>query len=318
MKTIPSISSALNEDKVKNLINKKFNSLSPIFYKLVSGWLIRAYSNFKDIDKYFIVVYLINKDFIFYRKNGLIIDHDTFFKDKSLEIEKINLISISNDLNIPKESARRKVAELEKIGVIRKTGKKIFIDRSAYDSIRPIITLKDLSIYISILSKILSKEKIIENSMTSENISKGIKKNFSFCWYQFYKFMFAYYFRWKDILKDFEVICIGLLIQSNAATNKSFAQKDLNIKKWREQISSADTVGLNAMSISDITGIPRPTVVRKLKILQKNNFIKFDEKKLVRIHYEGESLKKGIERQTLTINDLSEFMYRILSQLSLN
>ena len=28
----------------------------------------------------------------------------------------------------------------------------------------------------------------------------------------------------------------------------------------------ADSVGLNAMSISDITGIPRPTVVRKLNI----------------------------------------------------
>ena len=37
--------------------------------------------------------------------------------------------------------------------------------------------------------------------------------------------------------------------------------------------------GVNAMSISDITGIPRATVVRKLKVLVKNNILSIDDKK---------------------------------------
>ena len=34
----------------------------------------------------------------------------------------------------------------------------------------------------------------------------------------------------------------------------------------------SDSRGVNAMSLSDITGIPRPTVVRKLKWLIEKNF----------------------------------------------
>ena len=103
---------------------------------MITNWLIRAYNVFEDIDKYIILIYFINKDLIFYRKNGLIVDYDTFYKDKSLEIRKINISDISKDLQIPKESVRRKVQELEKKGVIKKTGKKIFIDRSALSTER--------------------------------------------------------------------------------------------------------------------------------------------------------------------------------------
>ena len=53
-----------------------------------------------------------------------------------------------------------------------------------------------------------------------------------------------------------------------------------------------DEVGVNAMSISDITGIPRATVIRKLNRLLKENFLKIDSKK----HYSstGSSSQKNI------------------------
>ena len=38
---------------------------------------------------------------------------DEFYDLKSIKIDKINLIQISNDLNIPKETIRRKVNELQ-------------------------------------------------------------------------------------------------------------------------------------------------------------------------------------------------------------
>ena len=114
MKSIPSISSAVNETDLRILIGKNFNTLSPIFYRFVSDWLIGAYNDFKDIDTYMILIYLVNNDFKFYRKNNILIDYESFYKDKTLEIEEIKIIQIANDLLIPKESARRKVAELEK------------------------------------------------------------------------------------------------------------------------------------------------------------------------------------------------------------
>ena len=318
MKSIPSISSAVNETDLRILIGKNFNTLSPIFYRFVSDWLIGAYNDFKDIDTYMILIYLVNNDFKFYRKNNILIDYESFYKDKTLEIEEIKIIQIANDLLIPKESARRKVAELEKRGVIKRKGKKIFIDRSAYETVKPINALKHLSLLISVSSKILDKEKKIDQSLNPEDVSKKIKERFSFCWYQFYKFIFAYYIRWKKVFNDYEIVCIGLLVFANAATDRSFGLKKLTAKKWVEQISEADSVGLNAMSISDITGIPRPTVVRKLDTLIKNGWMNYNEKKLVSVNLSRETSVQGKKEQEKTLDMLSELILRVLNQIKIN
>ena len=126
MNSIPKISAQLDENRIFKIINKNFSKLAPTYYMVLNNWMIRAYNVYGDIDKYIILIYLVNKDFIFFRKNGLVVAFETFFKDKSLEIEKINISDISKDLQIPKESVRRKVVELEKKGVIKKIKKKIF------------------------------------------------------------------------------------------------------------------------------------------------------------------------------------------------
>ena len=90
MNTIPRISSQLDENKIFNIISKNFSKLAPAYYKMLSNWFIRAYGVYGDIDKYIILIYLVNKDFIFFRRNGLIVEFETFFKDKSLEIETVS------------------------------------------------------------------------------------------------------------------------------------------------------------------------------------------------------------------------------------
>lgn len=318
MKKIPSISSAVNETYLRILIGKNYNTLSPIFFRFVSDWLIAAYSNFKDIDTYIILIYLVNNDFKFYRENNVLIDFESFYKDKTLEIEEIKIIKIAKDLLIPKESARRKVTELEKRGVIKRKNKKIFIDRSAYETVKPIKSLRHLSLLISISSKILVNENKIDKFYNPDEVSKKIKEQFSFCWYQFYKFIFAYYIRWKKMFKDYELVCIGLLVFANAATNKSFELKKLTAKKWVEEISEADSVGLNAMSISDITGIPRPTVVRKLNKLIKAGWMNYNEKKLISVDLSRETSIRGKKEQEKTLDMLSELILRVLNQIKIN
>lgn len=318
MKKIPSISSAVNESYLRILIGKNYNTLSPIFFRFVSDWLIAAYSNFKDIDTYIILIYLVNNDFKFYRENNVLIDFESFYKDKTLEIEEIKIIKIAKDLLIPKESARRKVTELEKRGVIKRKNKKIFIDRSAYETVKPIKSLRHLSLLISISSKILVNENKIDKFYNPDEVSKKIKEQFSFCWYQFYKFIFAYYIRWKKMFKDYELVCIGLLVFANAATNKSFELKKLTVKKWVEEISEADSVGLNAMSISDITGIPRPTVVRKLNKLIKAGWMNYNEKKLISVDLSRETSIRGKKEQEKTLDMLSELILRVLNQIKIN
>jgi DNA-binding Lrp family transcriptional regulator len=317
MNALPSISSQIDEDKIFKIINKNFSKIAPFYYQLITSWLIRSYNVFQDIDKFVILIYFINKDLIFFRKNGLVINYDTFYNDKSIEIPKINISDISNDLKIPKESVRRKLQELEKKGIIKKTGKKIFVDRSAFTTAKAEQTLKELSILISKFNEILVEEKVTNIIFNTNEISESIKTNFSFCWYQFYKFLFIYTTRWRNNVTDLETLAIGLVVLLNTIDNKSFIAKDLNRKKYFKLSQGSDDIGVNAMSLSDITGIPRPTVVRKLRYLIKNNFLHINEKKLITLNITGAALKKTNELQDLNMKNLSNFLYRIFNQIKI-
>ena len=317
IKSFPSISSQIDEKIIYKTIEKNFSKLAPYYYSFISNWLIRAYKHYHDIDKFIIIIYLINKDLIFFRRNGLIIDYDTFYKDKTVEIEKINITDISKDLQIPKESVRRKVLELEKKSIIKKTGKKIFVDRSAFYAAQAVDTLKDFTTLLHEFSKLLKKEKIGERIFETKEISASIKKNFSFCWYQFYKFLFIFTNRWRKEVIDLETFCIGILVILNASHNKNFKIKDLNLKSYQKLIMSSDNKGLNDMSISDITGIPRPTVVRKLKYLIKNNFLHINKKKLISIDIKGNAYKRSTILQNQNMVSLSNFIFRVFNQIKI-
>jgi DNA-binding Lrp family transcriptional regulator len=314
MKKLPSISSEINEDKIFNIINKNFSKIAPFYYELISSWLIRSYNSFQDIDKYIILIYLINKDFVFYRKNGLIIDYERFYKDKSLEIPKINISDISNELKIPKESVRRKVQELEIKGIIKRTGKKIFLDRSAFETAKADKTLRDFSLLVNKFSEVLTEEKMTKKVFDKDKIEKSIKDNFSFCWYQFYKFLFIFTNRWRPIA-DLETLAIGFVIVLNTVNNKSLRVKDLNRTTYHKLAQGADDIGVNTMSLSDITGIPRPTVVRKVKFLIQNKYLHINEKKLISFNLKGKTLKNMTELQDLNMKSLSNFLYRVFNQI---
>ena len=320
MKTLPSITSELNTNLVNNILKKNFSSISPYLFKLTTEWFNGAYSVFKDINKYLILIYFVNKDFEFYRRNNINITYDNFYKSKDLEIIRSNIIQISRDLNLPKESVRRKLISLEKQGVISKNDKKIKIDRSAYKSSQPTVNLNNVSTLLSVFSKILKKEKIITNSLSSQEVSFLIKQNFTFFWYQFYKFLFPFAYRWQSYMKDLEKVLIINTIVLNSTSNhiKRLKGEESYLEKWRKDVQKTNIVGINAMSISDITGIPRPTVVRKLKFLVKNKYVSIDKKKLYYIKLSKKKFKEVTKVQDETIISLSDFITRTFNQINLN
>ena len=317
MKTIPSISSQIDEKIIFKVIDKHFSRLAPHYYKWINSWLIGAYKNYADIDKYIILIYIINKDFIFFRRNGLIIDYETFYKDKSLEVDKINISDISKDLQIPKESARRKVEELEKADVIQKKGKKIFITRTAFTTTQANLTLKNMTTLLYEFNKVLEEEKIVKIAYQSTEISDSIKKNFSFVWYQFYKFIFIFTNRWRKELGDLETFIIGVLVFINAVENKNFKIKEFDRKEYTISIQGSDERGVNAMSLAEITGIPRSTVIRKLKSLIKKDLLQINEKNLITVNMRGESFKIAQSLQDKNMLSLSNFISRAFNQLKI-
>ena len=314
-KSIPSISAQIDENKISKVIDRNFSKLAPFFYPFMTNWLTRAYGVYGDIDKYLIAIYLVNRQFIFYRKNGLIINFDTFFENKPLEVDKINISDISKDLKIPKESVRRKIQELEKKGVIKKIKKKILIYRTALSTSRVNIAIKELSLLLHEFNKSLKEEREINKVFEIEEIIISIKRNYSFCWYQFYKFLFAYTNRWRAQIDDLETLCIGMTVVLNATQSKQFVPTKKNRASYFKEIMGSDLRGVNAMSLSDITGIPRPTVVRKLKWLIDKKYLNINDKKLISLDAKDGAFKQSKEMQRQNFLSLSNFIYRLFNQI---
>jgi len=315
MKSLPSISAQIDENKISKIIDKNFSRLAPLFYPFITNWLTRAYGVYGDIDKYLIAIYLVNRQFIFYRKNGFIVSFETFFENKPLEIDKINISDISKDLKIPKESVRRKIQELENRGVIKRVKKKILIYRSGLSSDRVNIAIKELSLLLYEFNKILKDEREVDNVFEIEEIISSIKQNYSFCWYQFYKFLFDYTIRWRDQIQDLETLCIGMTVVLNATQSKQSAPSKKNRTVYFKEIMGSDLRGVNAMSLSEITGIPRPTVVRKLKWLLNKRFLHINDKKLISLDAKDSAFKQSKEMQKQNFVSLSNFIYRLFNQI---
>ena len=315
MKSLPSISAQIDENKISKIIDKNFSRLAPLFYPFITNWLTRAYGVYGDIDKYLIAIYLVNRQFIFYRKNGFIVSFETFFENKPLEIDKINISDISKDLKIPKESVRRKIQELENRGVIKRVKKKILIYRSGLSSDRVNIAIKELSLLLYEFNKILKDEREVDNVFEIEKIISSIKQNYSFCWYQFYKFLFSYTNRWRDQVHDLETLCIGMTVVLNATQSKQSAPSKKNRTVYFKEIMGSDLRGVNAMSLSEITGIPRPTVVRKLKWLLNKRFLHINDKKLISLDAKESAFTQTKEMQKQNFLSLSNFIYRLFNQI---
>ena len=309
----------LIKKNIQKLITGNFEKLAPTYYRLISEWMNSSYEVFNDIDKYRIILYLINKDFEHYIQIKKIESYDNFFMfDKSLELDRINIIEISKSLNIPKESTRRKILDLEKLNVLQKIGKKIYIDRSAYRLVQPKNTLKNLSALLSKISEILKIENLIDKSLNVNEVSEHLKDNFSYCWYYFYIFIFTLTLRWKKQLGDLEIYSVGMVITCHSIVNKSYEGSWPNFSESTEDMVNTKEVGVNTMSISEITHIPRPTVVRKLNYLLKNKYISVNKKKQFTINMKDQALSDTVKIQQQNIFSLSDLVCKIFEKANIN
>jgi len=117
----------------------------------------------------------------------------------------------------------------------------------------------------------------------------------------------------KKLFGDLESFHInGICIINQALNAKKNDNSEMSKEFYLEKYFFADqkdSLGINAMSISDISGIPRATVIRKLNQLLKTKFLKIDNKK----HYSSTGVhgKKLVEIQKNTFNNLSKFISRI-------
>ena len=71
------------------------------------------------------------------------------------------------------------------------------------------------------------------------------------------------------------------------------------------------------MSISEITHIPRPTVVRKLNYLLKNKYISVNKKKLFNLNMQDKTLTDTVKLQEKNVLSLSHLIFKIFGQINI-
>ena len=320
--TLKIFSTEIKENHVSAIYSKNYHSLHTEYLEMQREWLFRAYSQFKDLDKYFILISLVKKTMAAYNDYLLKYSWDDFFSAKEVELQKFSIVDISKELCMSKETARRKILELEKEGVLSKDKKSVRIKRDGYEFQKPINTVKTMGKLLSQFSKKLYENKIINQHITSNEFSDLIKKNYTQCWTYFLDFQIEFMTEFKrDFFTDYETFSIWTVIVYNQ--NLHFNNKikgDKNYIKFLDSMSDESqrfskellgltgSFGLNAMTISDLTGIPRPTVIRKLRILVRDKFITKNESNLYSILV---NTKTTVDVEKLRIKN----MYRISSML---
>ena len=98
---------------------------------------------------------------------------------------------------------------------------------------------------------------------------------------------------------------------------KEMTKGDYN--KFNEEVVRGDKArsnGVSAMSVSDMTGIPRATVIRKCKFLIKNEYLRLNEKKQYILT--GFNVRRVVPYQKLIFKNKAKFIRKVLNLLTIS
>ncbi len=316
------LSKTLSDEQVYESIMNNYSNLSKAWVSHQWNWMNGVYWAFKDHYKYMIVISLVEKTLQFYDQMNILYSYDEYYAKSYLQIDKFSIIELCDKLHLPKETVRRKVLELEKLGVLVRKKKQIIIDRSAFNLVKPENQIKLSSKYIYLVSKGLNRDKIYSKKLDQKMIENMIKKKFSMCWRWFYRMQIPLVIGYDKFMQDLNTFHIWGTIAMNQVLNasKNFDNQNVNSLPLDHGATSKIIIknvglssGVSAMSISEMTSIPRATIIRKCKYLTKNNLIKTNEKK--QFVLSTLNFKKILPYQTEAFWFKAKFIRKVLNLL---
>ena len=301
------------EKKIYNTYCDNYDSIHYLFIEFQFTWLQQAYRAMGDLDKYNILVYLYKENFVELSEIFRVKSLTEFYLNPRFELEKINIIQIAKKLRLSKETTRRKILELEEDGILIKNRKSIIVTLKAGLLQKPEETINSFSKILQYVSFLLYQQKTVKRYYEKNFFIKKIKERFTQILAIFLEYQLDYILRRKELTNnDTEMFFIfGTLFYNQVMFLKKSEKKAHYQKEWvNEMLHVGNKKGINAMSISDLTGIPRPTVIRKLKYLLKNKDIMKDDKNLYYL-LNGKLLTQFNKQRLINIKHLSAIISRI-------
>ena len=314
-------SKTLTDDQVYESIMSHYSTLSKDWISHQWNWMNNVYASFNDHYKYMIVISLIEKTLQFYDQMNIQYTFDEYYSKSYLQIEKFSITELCEKLDLPKETVRRKVLELEKEGVITRSKKKIIIDRKAFPFVKPENQIRISAKYILLVSRALNKDKVYSKKLDQKIIENIIKKRFSLSWRWFYRMQIPLIIGYQKFFQDLTTFHIWGTICMNQVLNVSSQLNTDNEKSALDYFTTNNILienlgtnsGISAMSISDMTKIPRATIIRKCKYLIKEDLIKLNEKKQYVLT--SMNFRKILPYQTEMFKFKAKFIRKVLNLL---
>ena len=320
-------SKVLTDDQVYDHMMRSYDQLGRDWIVHQWDWMNNVYQAFKDHYKYLIVISLVEKTLQFYDQMNIKFSFDQFYSKSNLQVEKFSITELCEKLQLPKETVRRKVLELEKLGVLKRKQKQIIIDRSVFFQVKPERQIKLTSKYIEKISKIFNKDGIYPKKIEAKYIDQVIRKNFSLSWRWFYRMQIPMIIGYHEMFEDVSTFHIWGTVVMNQAFNYKKSISESNIQSLTPDYMTfnkavvldqedTSTSGVSAMSLSDMTHIPRATVIRKCKYLQDHGYLKVNDKKQYVLT--GLNIDKILPYQRKVFKNKAKFLRKTLNLLTIS
>ncbi len=269
------------EKKISNKIilqnfEKNFSTLLPVFYEMQSTFLSGINKRYGDLEGGQIIIYFArNLHLKVMRKREDDLNFDLsldkfWYNHQNTNQDKHKIISVARYTGLPKETTRRKIMMLTKEKHLKRSTKnKVYWEPSSQYKETYLLIIKE---QINSLSKFLYLQgKALDINLPFNKLYKEIEKNYCFYWYHYLNAQLEYMKYWKLRTKDLEILLIGL---QSVIQSLNYLKESSPLGK----VQNARFPDISATSVSEVTGIPRATCIRKLEWLCKSKFIKKDSK----------------------------------------
>ena len=325
----------IDPNDIKDILVKRYSGLMSGFYEMQSSFLSTRYKIHTNLESSNIIICFIKDVHLsIIRQREQYLDHDISINNFLINLKKIQIptqkiVSIVNTTGIPKETVRRKINNLKKNGFIFSSEKKEFY----WD-----LTPKRNEMFFRIMKndiKMISKfvfnlTKYLNVNLSEKTIQNEIESQFSFYFYHFLSCQLNWFKMWQNNIKDIDLLLITLqaLIPTLQYDDKQQLMRNLNMDNLytilgkTSEKNNFTSISISASSVSEVTGIPRATCIRKLEKLQKLGVLdRENQSKRYFINQTTNDRTRNVLTKSnvlLTINVFSQYFSIILNALIRN
>ena len=306
----------IEKEDIKRIIIKNYSGLLSNFYEMQSGFLSARYKIHNSLETANIIIGFIKDVHLgILRQREKSLDYnislDAFLQNlKEVNLPTQKIVTVVKSTGIPKETVRRKINKLLEKDFIYKNEKNEYYWNLS--SKRKELFMKVMENDIIMISKFVHNvTKYFDLNFSEKSIADEIKSQFSFYFYHFLSSQLGWFKMWQNKIKDIDLVLITLqaLIPTLQKAEKTELIKNVGIENFHTVVGrnfnqqKVVAITVSATSISDVTGIPRATCMRKLTKLQKLGLL-VQEKKTKR--YFVNQITTDRTKNILTKDNISE------------